>query len=182
MDLEEQDVIKAQSGERHAFVTIIKCCEPTMYRVSKAILISDEDCADAMQETIIKAYSSIKNLHNPKYFKTWLIRILINECRRILNEQKQVFPLQNYVDINTIAVDAEETTFELQDLLSDLMEDLRVTVTLFYVEDLSIKEISNLLDIPEGTVKSRLHRAKKQLYEMMSSRKGGNFHHGSKKV
>jgi RNA polymerase sigma-70 factor (ECF subfamily) len=78
------DVKLAQKGSKDAFVRLITAAEKSMYRVAKAILKSDNECADAIQESILKAFKSVGGLREPQYFKTWLIRILINECKVIL--------------------------------------------------------------------------------------------------
>ena len=70
----------AKSGDKAAFSELIDCHRQTLYRVAKGILKSDFDVADAIQEAIISAYKNIGSLKNEDYFKTWIIRILINEC------------------------------------------------------------------------------------------------------
>lgn len=86
-------VLRAKRGSHEAFVQIVKACEPSMYRIAKSYLKSDSECADAMQETILKAFQSIGSLREPFYFKTWLLRILINECNRLRKHRSQVIPI-----------------------------------------------------------------------------------------
>ena len=72
---------------------LILDCERQLYSTAKTILYSDQDCADAIQDTIVKAFSKIQTLKNDKYAKTWLIRILINECYTILRKSSKLTSL-----------------------------------------------------------------------------------------
>lgn len=130
-----------------------------MYRVAKSFLKSDTDCADAIQETILKAYRTLGSLKEPRYFKTWLIRILINECKRVLNVKSKIIPMEE-LTVYSQQKDVFEQA-EVREAVAALEEELRVIVTLYYFEDLSLKEVAQLLETPEGTVKSRLSRARK---------------------
>lgn len=163
----ETDVILAQQGHKEAFVRLIKANEATMYRVAKSILSSEEAVADAIQDTILKSYSSIVSLREPRFFKTWIIRILINRCQQMLIRDKRHIPLGDRIDDveGTVSYDS----VELQDVLNGLKADHRIIVTLYYLEDSSVKEIAEMLQIPSGTVKSRLSAARKQLKILLRS-------------
>ncbi|RKN80656.1 sigma-70 family RNA polymerase sigma factor [Paenibacillus ginsengarvi] len=162
--MEEQwtkHVRRAQKGSHDDFVQLICMCEGTMYRVAKSIMRTENECADAMQEAIAKAYKSIRALNEPKYFKTWLIRILINECRKMKQLRKRVIPV---AEIGQPSYDPElAESFALAEAVRHLDEELRVLVQLYYVEDLPLKDVAALLGQPEGTVKSRLARAREKL-------------------
>ncbi|KAB2336035.1 sigma-70 family RNA polymerase sigma factor [Cytobacillus depressus] len=160
--LSENDVLLAQNGNQEAFIRLIRSCESSLYRIAKGILKEDLDCADAIQETILKSYHSIAKLKNPAYFKTWLIRILINECNDML-KKKQKSILLNTIEHITEPSIADNQFDELREALSKLNEKYRSVVVLFYFEDCSIKEIAQVLKIREGTVKSRLNRARSLL-------------------
>lgn len=118
-------------------------------------------------------YKNIQNLKNEKYFKTWVIRITINKCydilkkhklnnEKMLKAQKDVAELHTNFDNNVILQTDLQTTLEL------LEEDLKIVTVLYYYNDLSISEISDILNIPKGTVKSRVFRAREKLYEILS--------------
>ena len=159
MVLSENDVLLAQSGNEEAFIRLIRSCESSLYRVAKGILKEDLDCADAIQETILKSYHSISKLKNPAYFKTWLIRILINECNDMLKIKRKSLSLTNIENVAEPEKPKNEFD-ELRAAILELNEKYRMVVTLFYFEDCSIKEIAQVLNIREGTVKSRLNRAR----------------------
>ena len=152
----DTEVVAAKAGNKEIFVRLIKECEPTMYRIAKALLNKDTDCADAIQETILKAYESIHSLREPSFFKTWLIRILINESKRIKLHISKVIPFEE-IQPQYQTVKDEHHYSEIKDMLEFLDDDLRLTVILFYVEDQPLKEIAEVMKVPEGTVKSRLY-------------------------
>lgn len=158
-------VSQFKKGQEEAFVTLINDNKINMYRVGKAILNQKEDIEDAIQNTIVKAYENIHTLKKSEFFRTWLIRILINECNEILRKQKKVISLADGIE-NTHYID-RYSELDLNDAISKLNEELRITTVLFYFEDMSLKNIAEVLKIPEGTVRSRLTRARKQLKILM---------------
>jgi len=155
----------AKQGDKEAFLSLIDENKLNIYRVAKGMLREEKDIEDAIQNTIIKAYSNIKTLKQNEYFRTWLIKVLINECNMILRRNKKTVAIDSVME-NEPDVDNFKD-LDLTASVNSLSEDLRVVIVLFYFEDMSQKDIANLLDIPEGTVKSRLTRARKKLYEIL---------------
>lgn len=147
--------------DKQVFTEQVLASEATMYRVAKSILVHDWDCEDAVQEAVAKAYASADSLKNKEYFKTWLIRILINECYRILNKRKKLTPLDGIPE----PASEEPSYSELYTAIQKLDKRSRVTVVLHYIEGYSTEEIGKMLKIPQGTVKSRLSKARKLLRE-----------------
>ncbi len=164
-DDSELDVRLAKKRDKEAFGRLIECNKVSMYRVAVSMLENKEDVEDAIQNSIIKAYEGIIKLKKNEYFKTWLIRILINECKSILKINNKVMPMED--TCSDIGVTQDFSNIELTNAINSLKEELRVVTTLFYFEDIPQKEIAKLLDIPEGTVRSRLSRARSKLYEML---------------
>ena len=140
-----------------------------MYRVAKGILKHDHDIGDALQEAILKAYKGLPKLRKDCYFKTWLIKITINECNAILRKQKR-FVLLRDIPFREDRQIMELDRMDLRYTLESLEDDLKVVTILFYYEDLPVKDISRVLNVPEGTVKSRLSRARKKLYYALEER------------
>ena len=143
--------------------------ENQLYATAKIILENDEDCADAISETIVKAFEKRETLKKENYAKTWLIRILINECYSLLRRQKK------YVTMETTEIperkQPEKTDYsELYDTIHALKEKLQIPVVLYYMEDFSIKEIAQILHISEGAVQKRLARARREMKEELQKR------------
>jgi len=163
-------VRKSKKGNNSAFSVLIKSYEKDLYKVAIAMTKNDDDALDCIQEAILQAYISIKDLRQDEYFKTWLIKILINKCNALLKKNKKILNL----DVNTSKNDTVEQSdrLELKDSINNLDSDLKIIVILYYYEDMSIKDISESLNIPQGTIKSRLSRARSKLKEMLSIAEG----------
>jgi len=160
-------VDKAKRGNGKAFTKLIEENLKSIYRVAKGILNSEDDIEDAIQNTILKAYSNIKTLKNDELFKTWLIKILINECNKIYNFNKKCISLDKVIEEH---YNDKYENLDLKIAVDSLAEELRLVITLFYFEDLKVSEISEIVGIPEGTVKSRLSRAKDKIAESMNGK------------
>lgn len=148
--------------DKTEFTAAVLAAEPTLYRVAKSMLGSEHDCADAAQQAILRAWEQLSSLRRPQYFKTWLVRILINECTAILRLRQRAAP---YEPTLAEAIPAASPTdhSDLYDALMALDETLRLPVVLHYLEGFKTREIAGMLGIPEGTVKSRLRAAREQL-------------------
>ena len=85
-------VRQAKKHDKDAFSQLMKLHTPSMYKIAKAILKNDEDTADAIQETALTCWEKIGTLKKDKYFKTWLIRILINHCNQIFGRRVEGIP------------------------------------------------------------------------------------------
>ncbi len=140
---------------------LIIASEDTMYHVAKTLLVSDADCADAIQETIVKAFTKLHTLRQDSHAKTWLVRILINECYTFLRKAKRVVSLEDF-QYQEIAEEQEDYS-DLYEAVRRLPPDIRICIILYYLEGYSVKETAKLLEITESAVKNRLARARKQM-------------------
>lgn len=145
---------------------LIISSEETLYRVAKTLLADDVDCADAIQETIVKAFTSIATLRKDAYAKTWLIRILINECYSTMRRGKKIVPFDEMLE-QTLAAKEPRDYSDLYEALASLPEEMRLTVTLYYIEGYSVRETAELLNTTESAVKNRLVRARKRMKKFL---------------
>ena len=164
---------KVKNGDEKAFAELIDKNKLSIYKTAKAILKDEDDVCDAIQDTALAIYKGIKNLENEKYLKTWIIRITINKCYDIIAKQKlNKEKISNVkMNVNEIHNDLDKTIIQKTDLeraVNLLEEDLKVVTVLYYYDDLSVTEISSVLNIPKGTVKSRVFRAREKLYEILN--------------
>lgn len=162
---EETDVSLAKKGDHEAFMALIHTEKMKMYRIAKAMLRDETNIEDAIQTTILKAYENIKKLKKEDFFQTWLIRILINECNNIIRSYKKIIVIEDH-DNSMVAFDRYED-IDLCNAIQSLTEELRAVTVLYYYEDMNQESIATLLEIPKGTVKSRLSRAREQLEERL---------------
>lgn len=131
----------------------------TLYRVAYTLLGNDADAQDAAQNSVEQAYVSLPKLRDRAKFRPWLMRILKNECYVILREKKRVIPFDDLPEESSEPLD----TLDLKTAFNKLSPESRLCITLYYYEGYSVSEIAAFLNEPEGTVKSRLSRARKAM-------------------
>lgn len=156
---------RAQKNDTAAFIQLIEEHKTALYKTAKGYLKYEEDIADVMQDTILSAYEHIGELRTASYFKTWITRILINRCTDLLRQQRKFVSIER---IEEPAVLSEESDYEFQELLKDLPESDRIIFLLYYGEGFSVREVAEILELNENTVKSRLRRGRKKLEHVIS--------------
>ena len=156
---------KAKKGDKDAFCRLIDENVQSMYKVAVAYLKNDEDVADAIQDTILSCYENLKSLKQNRYFKTWMIRILINKCKDMIQKKNLV----TYTDQmpETPFHEEEYAAMEWAQVLETLDSKYRLVVLLYYMEGFSDKEIGNILKLKENTVKTKRTRAKQKIREIL---------------
>lgn len=152
--------------------------ERGLYRISWSMLSNNEDCADAVQETLYKAWQNRDSLRNKKAFRTWITRILINTCNDMLKQRNK----RRWVSLKeemAVSQPPEETELPLNEALERLSPEHRTVVVLYYVEGYKVREIADMLCVPAGTVKSRLMYARSHIKQNVihSRQEQGGFAH-----
>ena len=137
---------------RETFSNLILDSESTLYRVAMSMLRNEKDCEDAVQTAVLTAFEKLGTLKHEEYFKTWLVRILINVCNKQLKSAAKTTELHD----TDIMSDSAEASTEIRMAIESLPVKIRQVVVLYYIEQFTVKEIKQILKIPEGTVKSRL--------------------------
>ena len=146
------------------FTVQILDMKKTLYHIACGILRSEADREDAVQECILKAWEKRDSLKSDTAFRAWVTRILINECYDICRRSGKVIVLDELPE-STAPEDTEGR--ELRDLIMEMDEIYRMPIIMFYIEGFSIREISKILHIPEGTVKSRLFAGRAKLRSVL---------------
>lgn len=144
--------------DKDFFVREIAKCSGTLYRVARAILQDDDACADAMQETALKAWEKRHTLREERYFRTWVTRICINTCRSMRSARRRIVSIEDVPEPSAAPYDPA-----LDMALAALPENLRLPLMLCYSEGMTYAEIATMLRLPLATVRGRIHRAKKEL-------------------
>lgn len=150
--------------DKQEFTERTLALERTMYCVARTYMSQPADCADCVQEALLKAWGALHTLREEKYFKTWLIRILINECRVCLKRKKRVIPMESVPDSPA----PERGDSEIYAQLQALPEKYRVVAVLHYAGGYTLAQIAQTLRVPLGTVKNRLFRTREKLRIMRS--------------
>ncbi|MEK5205659.1 sigma-70 family RNA polymerase sigma factor [Psychrobacillus sp. FSL H8-0510] len=158
---EKMLVRKAIKGDEEAFLALIHSYEEALYRTAISYLKNEGDALEALQEVTYRAFIGIKTVREPAYFKTWLIRIMMNYCQDILKKSKWEVPDDRIFYIQGIREDYN--FFEVEEALLSLSDYERELLHLKYFEDVKIKDIAVMWDTPEGTIKTRLHKALRKL-------------------
>lgn len=168
--MNEIEIIKkAKKGNDKAFAELMSLNKEKLYRIAFAFLKNEQNSLDAVGETVYKAYMNIDKLKVPEYFNTWLIRILINCCKNILKLNSKIVYIDEYSKLDETNNFISETEFKIADnidlykAVDKLSEKFKSIIILKYLDDMTIAEISRVLDFPEGTVKVYLRRALKLL-------------------
>jgi len=148
-----------------AFAAAVSPLENKMYRVARSILRSSDDCADAIQEALLKAWLALPRLRDPALFEPWLMRIVQNESRNLLRRNRRARPdsLSPEEAESTPARQEDNTDGILRKALDGLEENQRLLLTLHHVLGYTIEEIARMQRMRQGTVKSRLSRARAAL-------------------
>lgn len=158
--------------EEQDFEKLIDENKMRFYKTAKSILKNDDDVYDAIQEALISIYQNFDKLENKEYFTTWGIRIVINKCYDHIRKNKKsknniyIDDEENPIDIPVDEKNSIEK-LELEDLLNKLSEEKRLITTLYYYDEISVKEIAQMLEMPEGTVKYKLSEIRKELRAMI---------------
>ena len=141
--------------------------ERLLYSISWSLLSNNDDCADAVQETLAKAWQSRDSLKNPKAFRPWMTRIMVNTCNDMLRSRKR----QRWVPLEedmAVVQPPEASDFDMGAALGRLSPDHRAVVVLHYLEGYKVREIADMLGIPSSTVKTRLMLARVHLQKNLA--------------
>ena len=145
----EEVVKKAKKGDKEAFTKLILTVENELYHVAKARLKNENDVYDAIQETCIIAYKNIKKLREVKYFKTWIIKILINVCNLIYKKNMRLHIVSfeevgEIKGINSFSIEETDATLDLNYIYDKLKEEERTIIILYYIDSFTDKEIGRI--------------------------------------
>lgn len=162
----------AQEGDEVAFQEIYEQCYTHVYYYALKLTHSDADAKDIAQDTFLQVYRSIQNLENPDYFSLWLNRIVYSKFMRQLDKRKETAieadDLHYHLEHSDKAKKMnEERLLDDEEIIRQMIQRLtpkqKEVMELTYYQQYTAQEIAKLLQLPEGTVKSRIHQAKKAL-------------------
>jgi RNA polymerase sigma-70 factor (ECF subfamily) len=162
----ERLIEASKAGDAASFGEVFQIYSKSLYLTALVILRNPTDAEDAVQDTALIALSKIKDLRDNHYFKTWITRVLINRCKRIIriiNRCKTSELISRTSWIEPLNVDE----IALWQALDKMSKEEKTLLSLRYINDLDIKEISSVLNSPIGTVKSKIHRSIKKLTKLL---------------
>lgn len=154
------EIKKAQNGDKQAFCRAIENVERKLYIIARSRLTNTEDIKDAMQDAIMYAYINIKKLKEVEKFNAWIVKILINSCNKIYNQKKiNIFSYSEF-DENKFKYESDfidlENNMNFFNIIDFLDVQEKTLITMYYLDEYTTKEISEILDINESTLRSKL--------------------------
>ena len=174
-DTEQALIQRAQTGDQDAFAALVNEHQRYVYNLALRVLKNEQEALDLAQETFVRAWTALPNFRGQSQFRTWLFRIATNLCynrlphlRRSLNELgddviSEIPEPERASDNPAYASEDRELRSYLHQAIEDLDETYRLLISLRYQNELSYEEIASTLNLPLGTVKTGLFRAKEQL-------------------
>ena len=158
-------------GDRLWFEEQIRDAEKAMYNVAYTIVGNHTDAEDAVCDALLSAWQSFSRLHDRTYFRAWLIKIVKNRSYDMLRKRKEHLEyddaLMNSPPDEDDDMERAERELCVHQAIMQLPDEQRLAITLFYMENFSIKEIAKITKSTEGTIKSRLSRARVKLRELL---------------
>lgn len=130
-----------------------------VYKIAFLMLKNQEDAEEVYQETFIKLYENFKKMKNDEHMKHWLIRVTINNCKMLMRKRKR----ENIVELDENISAEDNHNSDSIEAVKKLPEKYRIVIYLFYYEQYKVSEMSKILKISEGTIKSQLSRARDML-------------------
>lgn len=153
--------------DKDLFCRLIKQNEKAMYSVAFSILSNESDAADAISESIYRAYKNLDTLNNIYSFKPWLLRIVRNCAVELVRSNKKLLSIDDFEIEESSSENEIVTALTLRKAVNQLKQPYREVVVLYYFEDLSIAQISKITNTSVATAKQQLSRARKMLREML---------------
>jgi RNA polymerase sigma-70 factor (ECF subfamily) len=178
VDNEKKLIQRAQKGDHDAFASLVDEHQRYVYNLALRVVKDENEALDLTQETFVRAWTALPNFKGQSQFRTWLYRIVTNLCyNRLPNLRRSLNDLGDDVmedisdtNIDTPAreFDSNETRQNLHQAIQNLDEKYRLLITLRYQNELSYDEIASTLNLPLGTVKTGIFRAKEQLRKTLA--------------
>ena len=162
----------ALADNRDAFGRLVEAYQPRVRRFLLNLTMGDEMLTDDLaQETFIKAYVGIRSFKGMSAFGTWLYRIAYNEFYNHTRKhhEEHVEDITRMGEVSTAANDAIDASMTVQEALTRLNDNERVAITLFYIEDQPLKQVCKIMQMPEGSVKSLIHRGKAKMKQFIDN-------------
>lgn len=183
--MNKEYISKIIKGDEKAFEYMYKEYYNKIYILSLTILKNEVDAYDVTQEVFIEIYKSLKNLKDYKKFDYWINKIVISKCSKLIKKNRNMVLVGNDVeifedvknedlDLSNIIIKSE-MQMKILEIINKLSTKKQIVIVLYYYNELKIKEISKLLKCSEGTVKSRLNSARKEIRSMLDKKEIKNY-------
>jgi RNA polymerase sigma-70 factor (ECF subfamily) len=159
-------IVKAKEGDKRAFTILVERYKKQVFYQAYGMLNDTQEAEDVAQEAFIKAYFSLKQLKSPYAFVSWLNRIVYHLCQDRLKKRKQEVIIRwqegqiCHVNDSADLIEQKQLQLDLNQALAALTPEHRAVLLMREIQGLTYHEIAEILGVPEGTVKSRIHKAR----------------------
>jgi RNA polymerase sigma-70 factor, ECF subfamily len=168
----DQDLVRRfQNGEQQAFVLLMTRHERRIYNLSYRMLGRQEDARDATQDAFLSCFRHLGSFRGDSAFSTWIHRVAVNACYDLLRKRGPLVSLEERLGEPAVTPDhADQTALsaDVQQALLSIPPEFRAAVVMHEILDLPVEEIAEALELPIGTVKSRLHRGRAALGRILA--------------
>ena len=175
--LSDEEVVEiTRTKDKEAYVEVVKRYQEKLMRYARYLVSDDERASDVVQEAFIKAYINLNSFDTKRKFSSWIYRIVHNGAINLTNKYKKEKPLFEDIDLDSgINIEKEYTQKEVRKMVRSCLEELpllyREPLSLYFLEEKSYSEISDILRIPTGTVGTRIKRAKSVMKQICQRKK-----------
>ncbi len=166
-------VVAARDGDLEAYSQLVRAAFPRLYGVANLILRDADRAQDAVQDALVLAWRHVRSLRDPDAWDAWLRRLTVRACYKVASKEKRRAEVEQHVTLDAASTVARDHSAELAERdwvvsqLGSIDIDKRAVLVLHYYLDLPMPEVAEILDIPYGTVTSRLHRGLEQMRRSM---------------
>ena len=154
-------VKKAIKGDFNSYSILVNDIKNDGYKIAYTVLKNEEDSIDAYLQAVEKGLNNIKNLKEAKYFKTWFLKIVINEAKNIIKKNKKIISLEDYADKESYIEHDKDTKIDLERALENIDTEVQEMIRLKFYMGYTLEEIGDILELPIGTVKGKMYTALK---------------------
>lgn len=163
-------VRRSKKGDKEAFAQLIDQNRQMLYNTALLVLRQEDDALDALQDAILACWENLPSLRKDRYFKTWLVKILLNKCRDVQRGKS------HFAYVEELPESGDEpdwdTSMDVRRTMDKLGENDQLLLSLFYYDDFSVRQIADALSLSEGAVRTRLTRSRERFKELYVQEKG----------
>ena len=165
------DLVKrSKKGDKEAFAQLIDQNRQMLYNTALLVLRQEDDALDALQDAILACWENLPSLRKDRYFKTWLVKILLNKCRDVQRGKS------HFAYVEELPESGDEpdwdTSMDVRRTMDKLGENDQLLLSLFYYDDFSVRQIADALSLSEGSVRTRLTRRRERFKKLCVQEKG----------
>lgn len=163
-------VRRSKKGDKEAFAQLIDQNRQMLYNTALLVLRQEDDALDALQDAILACWENLPSLRKDRYFKTWLVKILLNKCRDVQRGKS------HFAYVEELPESGDEpdwdTSMDMRRTMDKLGENDQLLLSLFYYDDFSVRQIADALSLSEGAVRTRLTRSRERFKKLYVQEKG----------